>query len=136
MTIRSHRSAMTAARIALVAGAAVGIGGLWYMASVPWGLDFSELVPFVAPGALLGVGAGWMSHAMKPDQWTWKAGRNAAIAGALALPPIITVGLALVGARPERVLSMSVRAAWLALIGGAIWSIGAWVIHRLEHRTA
>ena len=106
------------------------------MTSVPWGFAFWELIPFTAPGALLGIGAGWMSYAMKPERWTWKTGRNAAITGALVLPPFIVLGLALMGGRPERVLSSIVRGAWVALAGGALWSIGMWLLYRLERRAA
>jgi hypothetical protein len=125
---------MTPGRIAVVAIAAVFIPGLWFIASEPWGLSIWEMLPFTAPAALLGIGAGWMSHAMKPDRWTWKAGRNAAIVGALVLPPIMTVALALVGARPERVLTSTVRAAWLALLVGLVWAIATWLMHRFENR--
>jgi hypothetical protein len=121
-------------RAALLAGAAVGIGGLWIIASEPWGLAFMELIPFMAPGALLGLGAGWMSFALNPDEWSWKAGRNAAIVGALVLPPIITVALALMGAQPERVLSSTVRATWVALIAGVLWSAGTWLLRRIDPR--
>jgi hypothetical protein len=92
------------------------------------------MIPFMAPGALLGLAAGWMSFAMNRDAWTWNAGRNAAIVGALVLPPIITVALALIGAHPERMLSSAVRVAWLAFIGGVLWGAGNWIIRRFERR--
>lgn len=132
----NHRSARTVGRVAILAGAIVGVGGLWYIASSPWGISAAELAPFIAPGALLGIGAAWVSYTWKRDQWTWIVTRNAAITGALVLPPIIAVGFALVGARPERVLSSTVRAAWLALAGGAVWGLGLWLLHRFEHRAS
>jgi hypothetical protein len=125
---------MTTGRTAIVAGAVIGIGGLWLIASEPWGLAVSEMIPFIAPGALLGLGAGWISYAMNAGEWSWKAGRNAAIVGALVLPPIITMSLALIGAHPERMLTAIVRAAWLSLIGGILWGAGNRVLRRIEKR--
>lgn len=126
---------MTPARTAVVVAGAIGIAALWFFASEPWGFAIWEMLPFVAPGALLGLGAGWVSHAMKPDRWTWKSGRNSAVVGALVLPPIITVALVIVGARPERVLSSTVRAAWLALLVGAVWAIATWLMQKIEDRS-
>jgi hypothetical protein len=134
--LQRARRASSVGRITLLAGAVIVICGLWYMATVPWAVSWSEVAPFIAPGALLGIGAGWISYATKPDRFTWQTGRNAAITGALLLPPLICVAFVIMGARPERVLSSIVRGSWIAFAGGALWGVGMWLVHRMERRTA
>ena len=51
---------------------------LWLLSTEPWGLGVFQLVLFMAPGALLGLGAAWMFHVASPDAWTWHSGRRAA----------------------------------------------------------
>jgi hypothetical protein len=85
-----------------------------------WGPAALQLIVFAGPGALLGLGASWMSYASVPNSWTWRTARNGALAGALLLPPILAFLVALDGnARPHRLLVGFIRAAWLALALGA-----------------
>ena len=75
---------------------------------------------FVAPGALLGLGAGWAAHGFTQPTWTWQRARRSAVLGGLLLPPALAFLVALDGnARPQRLLVGFVYAAWVALIGGA-----------------
>ncbi len=93
--------------------------GLWLVATEPWGMRAYQLLLFTAPGALLGLGASWMAYASIPHLYNWRIARNGAIAGALLLPPVLAFLVALDGnARPQRLLSGFIRAAWLALLGG------------------
>jgi hypothetical protein len=92
---------------------------LWIAGSVPWGLAAHQLVVFAAPGALLGLGASWMSFAAQPARWSWQSGRAGALWGALVLPPFIAFLIALDGqARPHQLVIGFVRAAWLAFALG------------------
>ena len=95
---------------------------IWLVLTEPFGLGVLQLVVFIAPGALLGLGAGWMASATKPASWTWLRGRTAAIRGALILPPVLAFIVGLDGNdRPPHLLVGFVRTAWLALVaGGAI----------------
>jgi len=103
---------------ALVTAAA--LLSLWLLSSEPWGLGFYQLVVFAAPGALLGLGAGWAAHATSQSEWTWTSARRAATFGAATLPPVLAFIVALNGsARPQRLLVGFVYAAWIALSGGA-----------------
>lgn len=105
----------------------IGIGVLasvWLVSSEPWGLGFEQLLMFTAPGALLGLGAGWAAHGATQRQWTWKASRRAAVIGAVTLPPVLAFVVAWDGnARPQRLLVGFIYAAWLALIGGGVTSL-------------
>lgn len=93
--------------------------GLWLVATEPWGMRAYQLTLFTAPGALLGLGASWMAYAATPHLYNWRIARNGAIAGALLLPPLLAFLVALDGnARPHRLLSGFIRAAWLSLLGG------------------
>jgi hypothetical protein len=113
------RVARHTSRVAI--GVAV-ILSVWLVLTEPFGLGVLQLVVFMAPGALLGLAAGWMASATKPASWTWFRGRAAAIRGALILPPLLAFIVGLDGNdRPPRLLVGFVRTAWLALIaGGAV----------------
>jgi hypothetical protein len=95
--------------------ALAGVLALWWFAAEPWGLPAYQLIFFAAPGALLGLGGGWMAYASQPRSWTWTKARNAAMAGALLLPPVLAFLVALdANARPHSLLAGFVRAAWIA----------------------
>lgn len=95
---------------------------LWIVASEPWGMAVYQLIVFAGPGALMGVGASWMSYVSAQHEWTWTRARNAALAGALFAPPFLAFLIAVDGnARPQRLLAGFIRAAWLAFgLGVAI----------------
>lgn len=96
------------------------LASVWLLSTEPWGLGTYQLLMFTAPGALLGLGAGWMANAATQRKWTWKHARRAAVLGAVTLPPVLAFIVALDGnARPQRLLVGFVYAAWIALIGGA-----------------
>jgi hypothetical protein len=117
---RRRRHAVRAAVRVAFAGAA--ILSIWLLSMEPFGLGMVQLFVFVGPGALLGLGAGWMANAAKPQAWTWQRGRVAAIRGALILPPVLAFIVGLDGNdRPQHLLVGFVRSAWLAFIaGGAV----------------
>lgn len=96
--------------------------GLWLLASEPWGMAVYQLIVFSGPGALMGVGASWMSYVSAQHRWTWRKARNSAVAGALLVPPFLAFLIAVDGnARPHRLLAGFIRAAWLAFgLGAAI----------------
>ena len=103
-----------------VRGAGVAIiAAVWVLSTEPWGIGVYQLVVFMAPGALLGLAAGWMAYAADQDRWSWRVALRWAIGGALLLPPILTFLVAVDGnARPHRLLAGFIRAAWLALALG------------------
>jgi hypothetical protein len=108
-------------KLLLRVGGAACVVGLWWLAAEPWGLPAYQLVFFAAPGALLGLGAGWMGYAARPGAWTWSRARNAAFTGAALLPPVLAFLIALDGnARPHALLAGFVRAAWIALGYGLV----------------
>lgn len=95
------------------------IAAVWALTTEPWGIGVHQLVVFMAPGALLGLAAGWMAYAADQDRWNWRVAGRWALGGALILPPILTFLVALDGnARPHRLLAGFIRAAWLALALG------------------
>ncbi len=103
-----------------VLGFAAALSSVWLLSTEPWGLGAYQLIMFMAPGALLGLGAGWASHGFTQTTWTWRRARRSALLGALLLPPALAFIVALDGnARPQRLLVGFVYAAWAALIGGA-----------------
>lgn len=105
-------------RWARVAGIAM-IAAVWVLTTEPWGIGVEQLVVFMAPGALLGLAAGWMAYAADQDRWGWRTALRWAIGAALLLPPVLTFLVAVDGnARPHRLLAGFIRAAWLALAVG------------------
>ena len=100
------------------AGLALALA-VWVLATEPWGIAVYQLIVIVAPGALLGLGAGWMAYASAQHAWTWRAARTWVIAGAVLLPPVLAFLVAVDGnARPHRLLAGFVRAAWIAFALG------------------
>jgi hypothetical protein len=117
MSSRSHFTL----RVALLVSAFMSV---WLVSSEPWGLGVFQLVVFTAPGALLGLGAGWMAHASAPATWDWRRARRAALLGAVALPPALAFLIAVEGnARPQQLLVGFVYAAWIALAAGALVAV-------------
>ena len=100
--------------VGLILAAGVGL-----LATEPWGMQVYQLIVFMAPGALLGLATGWMAFASDQEKWSWRAGMQWAIAGAIALPPLLAFLIAVDGnARPHRLLAGFIRSAWLALALG------------------
>jgi hypothetical protein len=113
MSVRYQRSVQTLGVVAL--GVAV-----WLLSTEPWGLGVFQLFVFTAPGALLGLGAGWMAHLTSRRTWTWRSSRRSAFVGAIVLPPLLAFFVAVDGnSRPSALLAGFVYAAWIALLGGA-----------------
>lgn len=111
-----------------------GAALLWVLATEPWGMRAYQLVVFTAPGALLGLGAGWMSCASAPETWTWSRARAWALGGAAVLPPFLAFLVALDGqARPHQLLAGFVRAAWLALCLGLAIAVARAARAPLQH---
>jgi len=79
---------------------------------------------FVAPGAVLAIAASWMSRLFSRATWDWADGGEAAVVGALFLPPVIAFGIALLAALNRgAIVVIFVFGAWLAL--GLGLSVGA-----------
>jgi hypothetical protein len=99
----------------------IGIGVLWWAASIPWGLPPWHLIPFVAPGALIGMGLGWAFHAGRPLLWTWRTATRWGLSGGVVIAPLITLYIPLQGdLHPDRMLASFVWLAWTPMILGAI----------------
>ena len=96
-----------------------------------------HVMPFAAPSALIRLATGWMAHAATRKDWTWRAGARAAAAGAFVLSPVLVFYIGIVGnLRPERLTTAFVRAAWLALGAGTVWSCVLWIRQRCAERAA
>jgi hypothetical protein len=105
---------------------------VWLLSTEPFGLGVVQLLAFTAPGALLGLGAGWMAHATRRSAWNWQSARTAALFGAGTLPPVLAFLIAIEGsARPQQLLVGFVHAAWLALAGGGV----AAALHKSRRRS-
>lgn len=110
---------------------AIGIAGLWWGASIPWGLDPWHLIPFVAPAALIGLGTGWAVHATRPRAWTWRTSTRWAVGGGLFGAPLITLYIPLQGdLHPDRMLASFVWLAWVALVIGALTALARGFLKR------
>lgn len=117
------------------AGAVVLAAVVWLLATEPWGIAAYQLIVFAAPGGLLGLATGWMAYAADQPAWGWRTGARWAMAGAIALPPILAFMVAVDGnARPHRLLAGFIRAAWLALALGLSVAAARGVARRLQER--
>ena len=89
------------------------------------------LAPFVAPGAVIGISLGWLSHAFVRDDFTWARGRAAAILGALLLPPWLAVLVAMTGMTVAGGMAMVVGGAWVIFFVGLGIAAARWASARL-----
>jgi hypothetical protein len=106
------------------AAAVFGLMLLWWLASEPWGMAVWNILPFVAPGAMLGLAAGWAAHGASRRYWNWRAAQRSALFGALCLPPLLVFVVGIEGnLHPERLLSGFVRTAWIAFLLGGLWAL-------------
>lgn len=113
----------------------LAIVALWLVVTEPWGLRVIELLPFVAPGALMGLAASWIAAALTPSRWRWADGLRGAGLGAAVLPPVFAFLVALAGAgRPQHTLESLVLLAWLALGAGAVAALAGFAWRRLPPR--
>src|SRR5690348_6037222 len=75
---------------------------LWGIVIIPSGLDVTALLVFTAPAAALGVFMRWASCLFTTSRWNWRMATNAAITGAMLLPPFLAALVTLSGMqRPE-----------------------------------
>lgn len=91
------------------------------------------LIPFAAPGAMIGIALSWLSHVFRPDGFTWQRGRTAAAFGALLLPPWLALLVAVTGMTIAGGVLIVVGGAWIVLLLGVGTAAGRWVADRLDH---
>ena len=93
----------------------------WDVVIIPSGLDVSALLVFTAPAAALGLFMRWASCLFTTSRWNWRMATDAALTGAMLLPPFLAALVTLSGMqRPEALLPLFVLGAWLALGGGLL----------------
>jgi hypothetical protein len=115
------------ARVIWAAVVMAALMSVWLLSTEPWGLGAYQLIVFMAPGALLGLGAGWMANGSTRTEWNWRAASRSAALGAVILPPVLAFVVLVEGnARPQRLLVGFVYAAWLALASGAAVALARW----------
>lgn len=110
---------------------AVAVAVSWVAASLPLDGGVLDLLPFLGPGALLGLTVGWVSYAFDRRHFHWLTGLRTALAGLVILPPWLALLVALSGLTVASALTVLVLGAWLAIVGG----IGAAVIRWLTITT-
>ena len=104
---------------------AVGIAAaMWLVAIVPSGIGVFELAVFTAPAAALGLFLRWASCLFAPRRWTWRVASQAALAGAMFLPPLLASLVTIAGLqRPQELLTLFVLGAWIALGFGLLAAV-------------
>ena len=89
---------------------------LWHLATVPWGFRMLQLAAFVAPGAIIGAGAGWAYSVADEPSHRGQTVTRSVVLGALILPPVLAALLALSGtAHPSGLPVLFVFGAWVTL---------------------
>ena len=127
---RVLRPARWLRRIALLA-AASGTVWMWVYVSGVFAGGLAETVVFAAPGVMFGVVIGWLSHAARQRQFTWRRGLASALAGgALLAPPLATVVVAVGAFDPALVVLLLVVGPWLALAAGGALALVRWLFAR------
>lgn len=118
---------------------AIGRTALGFVAAATWavtGQQLSsgpiELIPFTAPGALVGIALGWLSHTFLRDTYTWKHGRRAALLGALLLPPWLLVLVGIAGMTVADGAAVVIGGAWAVLLAGVAIGAIRWALLRVD----
>lgn len=101
----------------------------WYLAAGPL-----DLLPFTAPGAIIGLAIGWLAHAFSQRSFSWRKGLWCSLTGAVALPPWIAAAVVIVGLTTAGALVMFVLGAWVALAVGGFFALVMLVGEQLEPR--
>jgi hypothetical protein len=93
---------------------------LWSLVTLPWGMWPWELLPFIAPGTVLGLSVAAIAAIVGPPPHRRPA-HEGAFSGALVLPPLIAFGIAYAGThRSISPLVVFVGGAWLSLGTGVL----------------
>lgn len=96
----------------------------WYGAVVVLREDILGVLMFTGPGALFGLGAGWLGYLFGRDRFTWRIGLRSAIAGSVFMPPLFGALVAFGGTvDPQLTYMLFVLGAWGALFGGLILAV-------------
>lgn len=105
-----------------VVGWGIGIvivAATWHAAAISVGDGALDLVPFTAPGVLIGLVVGWLSFAAVQREFTWQTGLYSALIGGVALPPWLSLLIVMSGLTAAGAVFLLVTGAWLAvLLGG------------------
>jgi hypothetical protein len=110
----------TSAAVRLAVGAGI-VAATWHAASVRLASGVLDLIPFTAPGMLIGLLIGWLSFALMRGEFRWRTGLISAIVGAVVLPPWLGVLVAISGITTAGAVFLLVAGAWAAVaIGGVI----------------
>ena len=93
----------------------------WLLAFDQFGAVALQALVFTAPGAVIGLAIGWLSHAFIRREYTWHKGLLSALTGAVILPPWLAAAIAVVaGLQPQGLLLLFTSGAWIAAVVGLI----------------
>ena len=130
-----RRRTRRGAALWLLAGAALAAGFWFRDAIVPLLTYARTLLVFTAPGVVLGLAVGWLSHAFHRADFTWHRGLVSAITGAVALPPVLAAAIMLTALTfPDGVIQLFVWGAWAAVVIGLVAAVVGWGARRLFQR--
>lgn len=109
--------------IRILVGTAVAISA-WYGAGMLVHEDLVGVLMFTGPGALFGLGVGWLGHLFARDRFTWHTGLRSMIAGVVLLPPLFAAVIAFGGlVNPQMTYMLFAFGAWIALGVGLLLAI-------------
>lgn len=114
---------MKAPRAVSVGMGAAAVAATWHLASVSLASGALDIIPFTAPGALIGLGVGWLSFAAVRREFIWRTGLVSALAGAVVLPPWLGLLIAMVAMTTAGAVLLLVTGAWAAVGLGAMLAL-------------
>ena len=96
----------------------------WIIAVTQLGSSALVALVFTAPGAVIGLTIGWLSHAFIRREYTWGRGLISALTGAVILAPWLAAAVVVVtGLEPENLLLLFIAGAWIAALVGMIAAV-------------
>ena len=122
-TIASHPRMMSMRGVRIGLAIAVAVSA-WYGAVFLLQEEILGVLMFTGPGALFGLGAGWLGHVFCPERFTWSTGLRSAIAGCVLLPPLLAALIAFGAMVDPQLLSLLFAlGAWAALGAGLLVAV-------------
>lgn len=106
----------------------------WVVAGLQLAGGLLGIVPFTAPGAMIGLAGGWLSHLFRPQAYDWRRGRRAALIGAILLPPWIAALVTVAGMTTGGGAMVVVGGAWVVACVGVAAALLRWVSWHLDRQ--
>ncbi|HUF27031.1 MAG TPA: hypothetical protein VMM18_08650 [Gemmatimonadaceae bacterium] len=129
--VRVRRAMPRAVRLGAGLAAGTALLALWLIAGGYFAAGVRDLVPFTAPGAMMGITIAWSAFVLRRSEFRWRTAAWGAALGAAGLPPWLAFYVAVAGLTDGRaVVPFFIAGAWLALVTGLVVGVALRLVRR------